>query len=314
MKIIKTEITDREHKKRLQRIGKAIAERHSQEIKELLAPGGKLKPKQTTFPFALLPSDFCRISPFFPLPKQRLKDRKGENNLEINSGSWGKIFYTGLRLSTYDEDVLLALLALTGRTLKKGEDAIYTGSLLKVLRLMGIKKEGTANYKRVLESLRLLKTACITIEASRKKGQRIEAVKGIGFIDRFAFYPEKKRLEVKINEVFLSCFGGGITRINCIERARLKSPISKNLYRFILSHRDDTWEGDCKHLSKSLNLDSENLPAFKIRERIKKAIKELIENSILTSGSGFLIGNRETVKLIRYPGKRHGKKTKFLKT
>ncbi len=52
-------------------------------------------------------------------------------------------------------------------------------------------------------------------------------------------------------------------------------------------------------LATALNLDL-NLPAFKLRERIKTATKELIQNKILMPKSGFMKDNKDVVQLIRY--------------
>lgn len=56
-------------------------------------------------------------------------------------------------------------------------------------------------------------------------------------------------------------------------------------------------------LSASLNLDMD-LAAFKLRDRIRRAIRELIKNNLLRDGSGFKKENTDVVKLLRFPHKK----------
>lgn len=58
------------------------------------------------------PTDMTRCSPFFPIPSYELGERRFLRNYLITSANWGEITYTGVQLSTYEEDVLLALLAV----------------------------------------------------------------------------------------------------------------------------------------------------------------------------------------------------------
>lgn len=58
------------------------------------------------------PTDMTRCSPFFPIPSYELGERRFLRNYLIISANWGEITYTGVQLSTYEEDVLLALLAV----------------------------------------------------------------------------------------------------------------------------------------------------------------------------------------------------------
>lgn len=58
------------------------------------------------------PTDMTRCSPFFPMNPNDLGQRLYLENYLITSANWGEIRYTGPQLSTYEEDVLLALLAI----------------------------------------------------------------------------------------------------------------------------------------------------------------------------------------------------------
>jgi hypothetical protein len=82
------------------------------EIQKEIAPDGKLAPEQMWTPIAPMPTDMCRVSPFFPMARQKLGDRPFIRDMVITSSSWGEIKYTGPKLSTYEEDVLMALLSI----------------------------------------------------------------------------------------------------------------------------------------------------------------------------------------------------------
>lgn len=58
------------------------------------------------------PTDMTRCSPFFPMNPNGLGERRFLRNYIITSANWGEIRYTGPQLSTYEEDALLALLAV----------------------------------------------------------------------------------------------------------------------------------------------------------------------------------------------------------
>lgn len=75
------------------------AQESAQDTHEVVAPGGKMPHEQQWFTFAPLPTDMCRISPFFPLNQKQLKDRPYIENMVITKSSWGKIIYAGPKLS-----------------------------------------------------------------------------------------------------------------------------------------------------------------------------------------------------------------------
>ena len=128
-------------------------------IREAVAPGGKLPPQQMWAPCAPVPTDMCRVSPFFPLRQHDMKERPFVRGMVITSNSWGEIKYTGPKLSTYEEDVLLAVLALLDGKKNRHVEQVkgkstysYRGPLLPVLRLMGYtgKSYGRTDYTRVV--------------------------------------------------------------------------------------------------------------------------------------------------------------------
>lgn len=62
-------------------------------IREAVAPGGKLPPQQMWAPCAPVPTDMCRVSPFFPLRQHDMKERPFV-------GEWSSRRTVGVKSST----------------------------------------------------------------------------------------------------------------------------------------------------------------------------------------------------------------------
>lgn len=71
------------------------AQRCAAAILEEIAPEGKAQPQQMWAPCAPMPSDMCRVSPFFPLSKPEMKTREYVRDVIITKSSWGEIRYRG---------------------------------------------------------------------------------------------------------------------------------------------------------------------------------------------------------------------------
>ncbi len=265
-------------------------------------------PQQLWFPVAPLPTDMCRVSPFFPLAKRDLTERSYIKDMVITDGAWGKIKYSGPQLSTYEEDILMAVLSLLdgagNRTITKHEESRtykYTGPLLPVLRYAGL-SGGKANYDFAKRALKLMLTTAIELEIFKRdsRGKRkLSKWQVTNLLTMAAWSEEKKQIEITINPYFYEMYiAGNITLIDVLRRSKIKSPVAKSLYRFILSQQDPEWKGHYITLSTALNLNRD-IPAFKIRERIKNAINDLVKRKILLKESGFVTS--DAVKLIRHP-------------
>jgi hypothetical protein len=162
--------------------GDAVQEeavKQAAEIREMVAPGGKVPAVQESlFKWAGFPTDMTRVSPFFPLNVKDLKDRPFLKGLVITAAHWGEITYTGPKLSTYEEDSLLVLLACldvvsnhrSETTDKEGRKTYtYRGPVLPLLRALGYKQPGAKDYKRLIESLRLLTVAGVDLRVSARQ-------------------------------------------------------------------------------------------------------------------------------------------------
>lgn len=153
------------------------------------------------------PTDMTRCSPFFPMNPNDLGQRLYLENYLITSANWGEIRYTGPQLSTYEEDVLLALLAILdsqSQYRKKSyvlegyddenkknlefvhitdnmqsipeniQDAFeislsYKGPILPLLKILGIQKPGKTNYNRLLSALKRLTVGGVELSISTGK-------------------------------------------------------------------------------------------------------------------------------------------------
>ena len=253
----------------------ADAQAAAQEVKDVLFPGRKPPAEQGRLPFAPLPSDLARCSPFFPMDKKSLSVRPYADEILITKGPWGTITFSGKKLSTLEESALLAILAaIDGQREKQLEDVgkrmanAYTGPILPLLKLMGI-TGGKANYERFLESLNLLQGCRIKIETK-------DTVYSVG--SPVAFYchdKDSKAIKIVLSPYFLEMFAAGrVALLDVLRRAALPGEISKALFRFVESHRGREWTGHFLTLSAALNMDVDQ-PHFRLREQIKKALAAL---------------------------------------
>lgn len=150
------------------------------------------------------PTDMTRCSPFFPMNPNELGDRHYLENYLITSANWGEIRYTGPQLSTYEEDVLLALLAILDKksqyrsisytcetttkdnlvggydnelyiSKEKIENFVerktytYRGPIFPLFKLLGIDRPGKTNYTRILLALKRLTVAGVELSISTGK-------------------------------------------------------------------------------------------------------------------------------------------------
>lgn len=128
-------------------------------VQKAVAPKGKLPIEQGWITFAPVPSDLCRVSPFHPISKAEISTRTAVEDLVISKSSWGEVRYTGMKLSTFEEDVFLAVLALVEDPSERQEgqsQMVWSGHVGKILALMGL-TDGTANYARVRRAIKLMR-------------------------------------------------------------------------------------------------------------------------------------------------------------
>lgn len=293
-------------------IGKDAKEIADQ-IAERIAPGGKLPAEQLSLNICLYPTDLCRVSPFFPLSKQDMAKREYIEDLIIASSSWGTVKYKGSKLSTSEEDLLMAILAainakrrVTEVKDKEGEAEIsrqtytYKGPFAPIMRLKGLKgKIGKTNYQQALKSLDYMLTGLVKVTVSKNdtRGKRKhKTILASNMISSYFWDEKTEQISITVNPYFYEAiFGRHVTPIDVATRAQLRSPIAKQIYNFSKSHSSSNWEGHFMVLAAAINLDV-NDSRFRIREALKRGMSELIKKNILDKKSGLV---RDRVSLIR---------------
>lgn len=264
--------------------------------KEKTYPAKETK-KESKFKNASYPRDLTRISPFYPVSQKQLQLEKEKRPYFVDKvladNSWGTLVYTGYMLSVFDEDVLLAVLALIdagegdGNT-KKYE---YIGYLYPILYVMGYAKEniGKSAYERVKNTFEYLAKANLAIKTRDGSWEVASILTYAGWKE------DDKKLKVVFNPYFYERYiEKKITLLDVIERSKIKTPTGKAIYRFVVSHKTKEWKGNFLLLAKAVNVSTER-PKYKIRETIKNGIKDLCKVNILAPESGF--ENQDTVFL-----------------
>lgn len=265
-------------------------------IQSEVAPGGKVEPGQGWLYFAPIPSDLCRCSPFFPMNRRDMEKRDYLEGMVIASNSWGEVKYTGPRLSTYDEDVLLALLALLKAVPPENGAWTYSGPILPILRAMGIKRVGGDNYRRVKSAVRRLSVAGVELQTTKGRWMIASMLTMASGDDKAA------TLTVTVNPYFGELYAGGLVNLlDLAKRAELSRPVSKALHRFATSHRG-AWRGHFLTLAAGINLDLER-PHFELRRQIKQAMAELRKVGILGRKSRFEAGDVVVLEVVRSAAK-----------
>ncbi|WP_460033949.1 hypothetical protein [Megalodesulfovibrio paquesii] len=246
---------------------------------------------------APMPTDLCRTRPFYPMSKEEMADRKLLRNELIHKSSFGTLTYTGPKLSTYEEDVLLALLALMdlGRRASEKEGLPahttyrYAGPALPLFKMMGVKKPSRADYKSLKERLKLLKLA--VLELTTKKGKWSLS----SIILHAAGESEKedadaecaKYLDIVLDPYFLEMTkANNFSFINLQERFRVKGALTRALLTYLQSHTDMTYQGNFLTLTALLQMPLEKGEKY-LRKQLQHAIKEGREEGLFTDDSGF---------------------------
>lgn len=283
------------------------------------------------------PTDMTRCSPFFPLPPYSLGKREYLENYVITSANWGEIKYTGPKLSTYEEDILLVLLAvldeksqyrqetcvleadicgvLLTEVLPKelhGDPAnggtkltlTYQGPVLPLLRLLGYARPNKKDYERMIAALERMTVAGVKLSISAgktKSGKRRSphTTQMSAMLSSVHWDDKEKILTATINPFFYETYmAGRVTIMDVMTRVSLKGVITKALYRFIQSQQQHVFICHFLTLADALNMDREQ-PMKEIRRQLKAAIYELIRHCVLIKKSGFV--EQDIIKLIRAP-------------
>ena len=259
------------------------------------------------------PTDMTRCSPFFPLNVKELGERRFLEDFIITSANWGEIKYTGPQLSIYEEDAIMALLAVledvgTYRQVSEAEGRktySYKGPILPLLRLLGYARPGKDAYKRIIAALKRLMSAVLELSISTGKTRRGKKrpprhIYLSNMLSDVHWDEDTKELTATINPFFYETYlAGRVTLMDVAKRMRLKGINAKALYRFVQSQRQNpVFVGHFLTLADALNMDRDQ-PMWKNRQLLKTAINELIRKGILMKKSGFV--DTDIIKLERAP-------------
>lgn len=295
---------------------KSIGEMKIQKMIEEWRAAAKSEPFQLWLPYTPIPTDLCRCSPFFPLKGRDLgyATRSYLDDVVITDSSWGKLKYSGKKLSTYDEDALLAILFMVhlsncDKELRSRNIPLnsYSGGVRQIFKMMGIENPSANHYERFRQSLHLLYKA--TLEFSKDKGKKSSTLLFRFFEDVYYESSLQQRrgrkinfLHVSLSEKFLALSGGDLrgTYLFFRERASLKSPTAKCLHRFVRSQKAGVLKYHMNTLRDVLNLNPD-ATIKKTKQILTNSIREMVRVGLLKDGSGFLPGKNNLAILIK-PG------------
>jgi len=302
----------------------------AEEIKQEVAAASQQPEQASLAQWCGFPTDMTRCSPFFPMNVKELGQRRYLEKFLITSASWGEIHYSGPQLSTYEEDILMVLLAILDknspyRTFEYGtyEDVIcgpgdlqevldnsrktfsYHGPALPILKMLGYKRPNKKDYQRLIDSLERMETTALRISISTgktKSGKRRapRKIQITNMLSAVLWDENKKELFVAANPFFYETYmAGRVTLLDVAKRMGLKGVIAKALYRFVQSQRQNpVFVGHFLTLADALNMDRDQLPK-QLRRQLKTAIGELVRQGILMKKSGFV--DTDIIKLERAP-------------
>ena len=267
-------------------------------INEDVAPKGKLPPERAWLNFAPMPRDLCRSSPFFPLNRNQLNERAFMDELVVAQSSWGSVKYTGPRLSIYEEDVLLAVLAVLDAQhrpetiTEDGKRAFtYKGPIRPLIQALGYSKPSKAEYARFRRALRFLMATALEINTKKGSWATTNIVSAV--------FGKGEDISITVNPYFHEMYGtGSITLLDVPTRLKLSGQIAKAMHRFACSHRDLRWQGHFLTLAGALNV-STDAPHFEIRRQLKTAITALAKAGVLDGRTSGIKGDIVTLTKVK---------------
>lgn len=274
-----------------------------------------------------VPTDVARCSFFFPLRRNHLQKRFYLEDVLVSYSKWGQVYLSGPQMTTQDEDVLLALIAVMRehpehirtniRTNEHGfpygEDEecakdfyenlpktiTYYGPIWPIAQKLGYKKPGKNEYKRIIKTLALLQSF-VAKEFDISDGKKgFRRVKLTHIVECTTWDENDKKLFVVMTPLFYKAMIADksvkVSMLDLQTRFALSGEIAKALHRFMSSHSGAL---TC-HFSKvaeAINMNTKQ-PKYEQRRKLKDAVDELIKHGFLAKGSGFV--DTDTLALIR---------------
>jgi len=248
-----------------------------------------------------MPTPLTRTSPFFPIRRNDLKKPDERDFIEWST-AWGSVKIQGPKLSIFDQTVFYNLLTLVNRY--RTNNVLTTQH--ELCMIAGV-TPGKNTYEAIWKSIKRIGDIRIDLKVNRskpedppKRGRTL-----FGYLIMLGEQadmdgppntpvPYDKRLRIAFNPYFLEMLMLNlVTRINLPFRSGLSGDVAKALYTFFSSHREQK-PLHIKTLARAVNVDQE-LPGFKIKERIVLALKELQAKGYLEK---FTIGKDDIVRVV----------------
>lgn len=284
----------------------SIGEKRIRSMVERFRSYVKDEPFQLWLPYTVVPTKLCRTTPFFIINKHdpEYGSRPYLEDYLVTETSWGRLTMSGLKLSVFDEDVLLALLYFINLTNKDKESQklrvppnSYSGKVRPILKAMGIPNPSIRDYKRLKRSIGMLYGATFSYAETRsnKSGTLLFRI-----FDTMYYEEPKDRkasegmtfIHVTLSKEFLELAGGALegTFLVMADRAKLTKQTSKALYRFMRSQKPGVLKLHIGTLRDALNMNPD-VDAYSTKKELRRAIREMVDVGLLREGSGFTKAN-----------------------
>lgn len=230
-----------------------------------------VSPDKATFSF--IPTEMTRLSPFFPISKS--EKGKPEYKEVTWENSWGRMYMKGIKLSIYDEYVLLALC----RLFRQRQTLTMTVSRTDICNAIG-KGRGKNTLAAIDKAIERLTGTLVTIEVWDNIKTRIAKMKMGNTILTGYTISETGKITVTLNPYFKEAYlETMVTSIDVDFRMSLKHDISKSLQRFLEAQPQDYQIGmDKLIVAINVNADQERKH---IRAILRTGLDELKEKNYL---------------------------------
>lgn len=229
---------------------------------------------------SFLPVDMTRVSPFFPMSRKAMgTSRTYETHTWTHS--WGALTIEGIRLSIYDEDVLLAILRIY---LKQRRPNLQL-TKMDLCRELGVVKSG-GTYKAIDDSIGRLIGTKIKLEvwAGRGKERKLRSRIRTNLLTGDLLDETTGKIMVSINPYFEEAFLHDFTTSIDMEfRTLLRTDVAKALHRF-LEGQGQNYQCHVITLAKVLNIDITQ-ETRRLRALLKEALNELVRKNYLSTFS-----------------------------
>ena len=237
--------------------------------------------------YSFLPHELCKVPIFFPMSDKELKKDRRLLHTITTETSWGSAEIRGLKLSIFEEDVLLALIRLAkDGFLTTNKELILKSTIFKIAFFIYGKNAYTKRvYDSILTALKNfgLVTFTLSIYSKTKNDFKKEVSRVISMsaiVPHFDYLKKSGEITIKFNHEFFSFLSdSSLTNINFTLRRKLKKAGSKAMLRFLSTH-SNLVKMNFLTILKAINFNV-NQPTFTLRHYFKGCLKELIRVGIL---------------------------------